>query len=130
MCRIEKGLRIRMTRLLTPIEVGLLGRLGDGGRQRLPLSHGSLMIKARCAGGITQPINGVGEGTGRRFPHGRSKVLRGASGAGWSPMFNTPPVEACPNFSCRKRPCTISASASTRTTASKILSIVALNRSS
>ena len=37
MCRIEKGLRIRMTRLLTPIEVGLLGRLGDGGRQRLPL---------------------------------------------------------------------------------------------
>ena len=130
MCRIEKGLRIRMTRLLTPIEVGLLGRLGDGGRQRLALSHGSPLLKVRCTGGIAERIQGVGEGPGRRFRHGRSKVLRGASGAGWSPMFSAPPVEACPNFSCRKRPCTISASASTRTTASKILSIVALNRSS
>ena len=129
-CRIEKCLWVRMTRLFTPIEVGVLGRLGDGGCQRLALSYGSPMIKARCAGGVTKRIEGVGEGTGRRFRHGRSKVLRGASGAGWSPMFSAPPVEACPNFSCRKRPCTISASASTRTTASKILSIVALNRSS
>ena len=130
MCRIEKGLRIRMTGLLTPVEVGLLCGLGDGGRQRLALAYGSLMIKARCAGGAAKRIQGVGEGAGRRFRHGRSKVLRGASGAGCSPMFSAPPVEACPNFSCRKRPCTISASASTRTTASKILSIVALSRSS
>jgi Tol biopolymer transport system component len=56
--------------------------------------------------------------------------LRGGGAAGGWPRSRSPPVEAWPNFSCRNRPWAISASASTRTTASKILSMVAPSRSS
>ena len=61
--------------------------------------------------------------------HRQVAVLRGGWGGGW-PRSRSPPVEACPNFSCKNRPWAISASASTRTTASKILSMVAPSRSS
>jgi hypothetical protein len=130
MCGIEECLWIRVASLLTPIEVGPLCRFRDSSGQGLAFAYRRLRVELRISRRVTQRVQGIGEGVGRRLRHGKSKVLRGVSGAGCSPRFRAPPVEACPNFSCRKRPCTINASASTRTTASKILSIVALSRSS
>ena len=122
-------LRIRMAGLLAPVAVGLLCRLGDGSGQRLAsrtAASGSRPAATAAPRSSSKAAASVRVGAPSRQVQCAARCL----GRGLVADIQRPPVDAWPNFSCRKRPCTIRASASTLTTASKILSIVALSRSS
>jgi hypothetical protein len=79
---VEECLNISMPGLLTPIAIGLLRRLGDRGSQRLALADCRFRLQASRRGNAAELVQGCSKGTGRWLCHGRSKVLRGASGAG------------------------------------------------
>ena len=82
MRRLEERLGIWMAGLLTPIAIGLLCGLGDRGSQGLALADCRFRFQAGCGGYPAELVQGCGKGAGRWLCHGRSKVLRGASGVG------------------------------------------------
>ena len=91
---IEKGLWVLVAGLLAPVAIGLLCGFGNRRGQRLAFAHCDLRLEAGCNGCAADLIQGGSKGARRGRRHGRSKVLRGASGAGWSPMLSAPPVDA------------------------------------
>jgi hypothetical protein len=65
MCGIEKGLRIRMTGLLAPVEVCAFCGFRHGGGQCLALAGSRLRIEACCRGRPAKRVQGAGDGAGR-----------------------------------------------------------------
>jgi hypothetical protein len=82
MCGIEEVLWVLVAGLIAPIAIRLLCRLGHGCGQRLPLAYRRLRFEAGCNGCAAEFVQRCGKSAGRGLRHGKSKVLRGASGAG------------------------------------------------
>ena len=79
---------------INPASRQILECLLKSGHLATLIRAGARLHQAGCNGCAAEVVQGRGEGGGRRLGHGKSKVLRGASGAGWSPMFSAPPVDA------------------------------------